>query len=158
MDFRFALRILRRSPGFAAIAVLTLALGIGISTAVFTVYDAVALKPIAARAPGELVRIAGTQNGRDLSPFTWAEYRQIKTGTRSLAGVIATSPPQTITGGPGGAELLQARFVSGDYFDLLGVAPHLGRAFLPSDRDTAAARRLDPRGEVVGLSIRSNDW
>ena len=64
MNLRFALRILRRSPGFAAIAIVTLALGIGINTVVFTIYEAVAMKPIAARAPRELVRITGNQDGQ----------------------------------------------------------------------------------------------
>lgn len=69
MNLRYALRSLLRTPGFVAIAILTLALGIGINTVVFSIFESVALRPIAARAPGELVRISGTQNGREFDLF-----------------------------------------------------------------------------------------
>src|SRR5690349_21435060 len=134
MDFRYGLRVLGRSPGFTAIAILTLGLGIGINTVVFTLYSAVAMKPIAARDPGELVRVTGTQNGHDLDPFTWAQYEQIRSQARSLAGVTATSLPQPIVGAVHGDEVLRVRFVSNNYFDVLGVNAALGRTLLPEDR------------------------
>lgn len=137
MDFRYAVRILSRAPAFTAVAVMTLALGIGINTVVFTLYNAVAFKPIAARAPHELVRIGGSQNGSDLDPFTWTQYRDMQAGLSSMAGLIATSGPYPLAGGAADAAPVQARFVSSNYFELLGVSPIRGRAFLPEDRGVA---------------------
>src|SRR5271165_4619654 len=117
MDLRYALRMLSRSPGFTAVAVLTLALGIGINTIVFTLYGAVALKPIAARAPHELVRITGEQL------FTFAQYDQIRSQAHSLTDVIASAEPQTIVGRIPQSEVFRARLVSDNYFSALGVNP-----------------------------------
>src|SRR5450432_2630061 len=98
MDLRYALRMLFRSPGFAAIAILTLALGIGINTIVFTLYSAVALRPIAARSPRELVRLSVTQNGQRAELFAYWQYQQIRLQTQSFSDVIASSDPQLLVG------------------------------------------------------------
>src|SRR5215475_12260062 len=118
MDLRLALRTLARAPGFTAVAILTLALGIGVNTVVFTLYNAVALKPIAARAPGALARISGTQNGNRLEEFSHQQYEQIRNNTQSFDGVIAISAPQMIAAE---REVLTTRLVSHDYFAVLGV-------------------------------------
>src|SRR5579859_5173658 len=115
MHLRHAVRTLAASPGFTAIAVITLALGIGINTVVFTLFEAVAMKPIAARAPGELVRITGNQGEQRLDAFTMPQYEQIRAQARSFSEVIASSLPVTIVGRPG--DVLRARLVSGNYFD-----------------------------------------
>ncbi|MBZ5623247.1 MAG: ABC transporter permease [Acidobacteriia bacterium] len=140
MDLRYALRLLARSPGFTAIAVVTLAVGIGINTIVFTLYSAVALKPIAARAPQELVRISGNQNGLRLDSFSLRQYTQMCGSTGSFTGMIASSDPQTIVGriadAPAAeAQVLRARFVSDNYFSVLGVVPQIGRGFQEDDRE-----------------------
>jgi len=142
MDLRLALRMLRRAPGFTAVAVLTLALGIGINTVTFTLYEGVALKPIAARAPGELVRISGILGGERVRAFSYGQYQQIREQTRGFSAVIATSAPQTIVGrllqaGSRDAEVLRARLVSDDYFAALGLEPRLGRGFQSGDRAVA---------------------
>jgi predicted permease len=161
MDLRYGLRVLAKAPGFAAIAILTLALGIGINTVVFTLYSAVAMKPIAARDPGELVRVGGTQNGRDLDPFTWPQYQEIQNGTRSFAGVIATSQPQPIAvRSAAGDEVLRARFVSDNYFDVLGVQAALGRTLSAGDRTAAvvsykAWQRMGGDRAVLTRTIRT---
>jgi putative ABC transport system permease protein len=134
MDLRCAFRILARSPGFTAIAVITLALGIGINTIVFTLYGAVALKPISARSPRELVRISGNQNGERLELFNFGQYNQVR-AARSFAAVIATSDAQTIVARLPQPEILHARLVSDDYFAALGVHQALGRGFVAGDRD-----------------------
>jgi len=138
MQLRHALRTLAASPGFTAIAVITLALGIGINTVVFTFYEGVALKPIAARGPGELVRVTGAQDGQRLDAFTLPQYEQIRSQARSLAEVIASSSPQRIVGRlsgrqSGAGEALWARLVSENYFDALGVAVRVGRSFHADD-------------------------
>jgi hypothetical protein len=131
MDLRYALRIFSRSPGFSAIAVFTLALGIGINTVVFTLYSSVALKPIAARAPEQLVRISSSESGRPEDLFTYSQYEQIRRQSRSFSDVIASSDPEIIAARlpqarPGESETLHARLVSGNYFSALGVTPVLG--------------------------------
>ncbi|HLK62168.1 MAG TPA: ADOP family duplicated permease [Bryobacteraceae bacterium] len=142
MDLRYAFRILLRSPGFTTIAVLTLALGIGINTIVFTIYSALALKPIAASAPEQLVRISGSQNGLPLELFSYPQFDQIRQQSRSFSDVIATSDPQLLAGrlpqaAVGDASILRARLVSINYFSALGVRPSLGRGFLPDDSEVA---------------------
>ncbi|HXA51688.1 MAG TPA: ADOP family duplicated permease [Candidatus Acidoferrum sp.] len=160
MDLRYAVRILGRAPGFTAVAVLTLALGIGTNTVVFTLYNAVAFKPIAARAPHELVRIGGSQNGRDLDPFTWEQYQRMRAGLGSMAGVIAASAPQPLAGAAPDALPMNARFVSTNYFDVLGIVPISGRSFLPQDRLVAVVsydfwrKRLDGEPFVVSTTLR----
>jgi hypothetical protein len=160
MDFRYAVRMLSRAPGFTVVAVMTLALGIGLNTVVFTLYNAVAFKPIAARSPHELVRVGGLQNGRDLDPFTWEQYEQMRAGLGSIAGLIATSGPQPLAGAGEEAPPMLARFVSINYFDVLGVTPLRGRAFLPQDRQVAVVsydfwrKRLQADPSVVSKTLR----
>ncbi len=165
MDLRYAVRVLFRSPGFFAIAVLTLALGIGINTVVFTLYSAVALKPIAARRPAELVRISGSQNGQSLSLFSYSQFDQIRLQSHSFSEVIATSDPQILTGRlpraqAGQPELLHARLVSNNYFSALGVTPESGRGFLPDDREVAVishafwTNKLDADPEVLTKTVQ----
>jgi predicted permease len=157
MDFRLAVRTLSRAPGFTAVAVVTLALGIGLNTVVFTIYNAVALKPIAAHAPGELVRIAGTQNGNRLEDFSYQQYQQIRDMTQSFAGVVAISAPQTVAAD---REVLNIRMVSPDYFAMLGVPAAVGRTFVPDDEQAAVlshefwtrTRNADP--SVVSSVVR----
>ncbi|HEV3198944.1 MAG TPA: ADOP family duplicated permease [Bryobacteraceae bacterium] len=139
MDLRYALRILSRSPGFSAIAILTLALGIGINTIVFTLYSAVALKPIAARAPEQLVRISGSQNGQRTELFAYWQYQQILREAH-FSDVIVSSEPQVLAARLPEAresDLVRARLVSNNYFGALGISPALGRGFLPDDREAA---------------------
>lgn len=152
MGLRYAFRTLRRSPGFAFVAILTLSLGIGINTTVFSIYEAVALKPIAARAPEQLVRIGGTRGDN----FSWQEFDEIRTHAHSLAGVIATSTPQTLSGAN---QVFQVRLVSDSYFDVLGVTPRLGRAFGRGERQAAVLsydcwqRKFGGDASVIGRTL-----
>jgi predicted permease len=161
MDLRYGLRVLGKNPGFTAIAILTLGLGIGINTIVFALYSSVAWKPIAAAEPAALVRLGGAQNGRDLDPFTWTQYEQLRAGTQSLSGVLATSLPQPIAVRLNGAEVVRARFVSNNYFDVLGVRAATGRTLLPEDRTAAVIsygfwrRRLGLDPAVLSRTIET---
>lgn len=137
MNLRYAFRTLFRIPGFTAVAVLTLALGIGINTVVFTLYEAVALKPIAARSPKELIRITGSQNGVTFDSFSAAQYHQIEFQMGTTASVIATSGPHVVTALIPRPAALHVRFVSNNYFDILGVAAHIGRTFVSGDATAA---------------------
>ncbi|HEX7117433.1 MAG TPA: ADOP family duplicated permease [Longimicrobiales bacterium] len=138
-DARFAVRSFRRSPGFAAAAVATLALGIGASVAVFAVVNAVVLRPLPYPEPDELVRISpGQVFNITLADAVVAEAPSIVASTGlSLWGLTLT--------GRGDATRLRAQFVDAGFFEVFGVRPLLGRAFGPEHRDPA-------RSGVVVLS------
>ena len=142
MDLRYALRTLARTPGFTALAVATLALGIGVTTVVFTIYGSVAFRRLPVRAAEEMVRLRWRSGGFPSDQFSWSEYQRLATITRSFATVISTSTPQTITcklqdSVPGSSEIARVRLVSANYFDALGVTPVIGRPFGSGDRAVA---------------------
>ena len=157
-DMHYAVRALGRNPGFAAIAVLTLAAGIGVNTAVFTAYNAMALRPVQARHPDRLVQM--TRGDRDPS-FSYPDYTWYRDHNRtfsglaamttevfSMSGVTAAAPVGNGILGAAGLELprvlagasepVTATVVSGNYFQVLGVEAAAGRTFL-ADEDSPAA-------------------
>ncbi len=169
MDLRYALRALAGTPGFTAIAVATLALGIGVNTVVFTIYNSVAFRPLPVRAPGEMVRFQWSNNGFASDGFSWSEYERLAASTKSFTSVIATSTPQTTIcrlpdSTPGSTEVVRVRLVSPNYFDSLGITPQIGRTFQQADRAVAMVshdfwtRRLHADPEVYGktLSVGGN--
>jgi predicted permease len=138
-DLRYGARLLRLSPGFTAVAVASLALGIGANTAIFQLLDAVRLRNLPVKDPGELaeVKIVGGNGGMgmndeygELTRPQWLEIRRLQQG---LAGIFAWS--RDTMGVGEGSEFQQAEgiFVSSDFFRVLGVEPYLGRLFLPED-------------------------
>jgi macrolide transport system ATP-binding/permease protein len=135
IDVRYAWRQLRRSPGFSAIAVLILALGIGANCTVFSFVDALFLKPLAVAHPERLVRIyAKGPSGHYGAGFSYPEFKLLHDHASSYAGLsIETERPQLHL--VLGDDSMEARgeFVSGNYFALLGIQPHLGRSFLPEE-------------------------
>ena len=137
-----ALRQLRRSPGFAVVAILTLALGIGATTAVFAVVDAVMLRQLPFRDPQQLVLVRRAQTGGVVSiETTYPEYREARDGTRSfngLAAVPSSMQPAIWTDGTT-SEPLNAVGASGNLFEVLGAKPMLGRALGPDDDRRGAA-------------------
>lgn len=160
-DLKFSARQLVRSPGFTLAAMATLALGIGINTAAFTVYESVALKPLAARAPGELVRVIATQDQTPVD-LPYAAFESIQRDTRSLRGLLATSGPQQLVvrlSGETESRALTGRFVSDEYFSVLGVSPELGRTFAPGDEnvvvlsDDTWRRLFNADANVVGKTL-----
>ena len=143
-DLGYALRALRRTPGFAAVAILTLALGIGANAAVFSVVDGVMLRPLPYGDPDRLVKIWEHNIPRDrprniANPGNVLDWRA---RTRTLADLsMYTWSGLTLTEG-GSATEISGRAVEPNFFRLLGVQPVLGRDFTPADADTAAARVL----------------
>ena len=119
MSFRYSLRSLAKTPGFTLVAALTLALGIGINTIVFTLYESVVWKPLAVQSPGQIVRLHGVlSHGQRLDTFSYADYLQLRDHNQSFASVVATSAPESVLcvlpgGKPEDAEVVQARLVSG---------------------------------------------
>jgi predicted permease len=135
-DVRYALRTLRQKPGFAAVALLSLALGTGATTAMFTVIDGVLLKPFAYRDPSRLVTLMeqtdwSTPLG-NLWTFTYPNYLDCKRETYSLDMAAWTMHSGTVNA-PGAAEYIAGLDMSADLFSVLGVNVGLGRMFLPEE-------------------------
>jgi len=127
-DLRFALRQLRRNPGFAVVALLTLALGIGATTAVFSVVQGVLLRPLPYSHPDRLVMVWNRWTGYDrtwISPAEVFDYR----GASGLVSMAAFSPNAANLEGESGAERVAAGVVSPGFFGVLGVSPERGRGF-----------------------------
>src|SRR5438309_3438833 len=142
-DVRHALRTLRNAKGFAAVAILTLALGIGLATAVFTVADALLLRRLPIRDQDRLVVLWGQAPDRGFDyPLRLDEAREFARRTRSLAQVALFGYegawPMPIRDGERIARLRGA-IVSGEFFDVLGVQPSLGRALHAEDDVIGAA-------------------
>ncbi len=135
LDLRYALRGLLRAPGFALVAILTLALGIGANTAIFSVVDAVLLRPLAYADPQQLVALRGMVSVRGLVDVgsSAPEFKNFRDDVPALAGAAAVWPININFTGTGSPERLQAAVVSSNYASVLGVAPILGRDFTPAD-------------------------
>lgn len=134
-DIRFGWRMLRKSPGFTAVAVLTLGIGIGANTAIFSFVDALFLKPLAVPKPEQLERVyAKGPSGHYGAGFSFPEFQRMRDHNSSFAALsVETERPQLhlVTGRD--SKEIRGEFVSGSYFGLLGIAPHLGRGFLPEE-------------------------
>ena len=144
-DFRYAVRQLRKSPGFTAVAVITLALGIGANTAIFELLDQALLRGLPVKEPDRLVllRYSGSNTGHLSSRsdgkfyFSYPMYRDLRDRNSVFSGVIATDWAQAGVQWHNQPELVATELVSGNYFDVLGVQPALGRLMVASD-DTVA--------------------
>jgi putative ABC transport system permease protein len=136
-DAPYALRTLRRNPLFAAAAVLTLALGIGGNTAIFTVIRAVLLKPLPYRDPARLVRVTPhtrNQDSDDLGNLSEDRYQEIRSAQSFSALAAHFSSIENVTlSGTGEPEPVHEARVSANFLDTLGVQPALGRSFLPEE-------------------------
>jgi putative ABC transport system permease protein len=137
IDVRYALRMLRKSPGFTVIAILTLALGIGANTAIFSVVDAVLLRPLPYPQPGQLVSVVGPQAVRGGTSYPNLESEQQQNTVFSQMGGEATH--QLTLTGRGEPSLVNTVVVSGGFFPALGVEPLVGRTVLPEDAGQGAA-------------------
>src|SRR5437016_5374582 len=147
-DLKFAFRQLLKNPGFTAVAVLTLALGIGANTAIFSVVNAVLLRPLPYPKPGQLVQLRA---GRPGSPSTFigsATFVEVKAQSQSLARIAAYSGGDMTLTGAGLAERIVSGAVTADFFPLLGVQPAVGRNFT-QEEDTPNG----PRAAILGHSL-----
>ena len=129
-NFRYALRMLMRSPGFTAVAVLTLALGIGANVAVFSVVNALILRPLPVERPSELAFLENARYGPSQS---FPNYRDLRDRNQTFAGLVGyrMAPMELET--DRGAERIWGYLATGNYFDVLGVKPALGRFFHQND-------------------------
>jgi putative ABC transport system permease protein len=134
-DFKYALRALRHSPAFTLVVVVTLALGIGANTAIFSVVRGVLLKPLPHRDGDRLVYLRQSMDGPGGANlgFSVPEVRDFRNGAKSLAGIAEFSSWTLMHQETEGAERISVGLVTGNYFEVMGLAPVLGRLTRPSD-------------------------
>ena len=168
-DVRYALRMLRKNPGFTAIVVTTLALGIGVNTAIFSLVDGILLRPLPYDQPDRLVRVIQSQPqlGLDTWNLSQASFSAIHNNAGSLESVAAYATGGANLTGDGDPERISVANVSADFFKVLGVPPLLGRAFRAGE-DTPGnngvcvisygfwQRRLGADPNIVGRPLNLN--
>ena len=180
-DLRFAARQLRKSPGFTAVAVVTLALGIGANTGIFTVVNGLLLKMLPVRDPqqlavvGDPARVSSRSNGTPRTDvFSYPLYKELRDRNSVFSGLCAAATDHHIEvdAGQGGLpdEKINGRMVSGNYFNVLGLEPAAGRLFSDAD-DTAEGanpvvvlgyeywrRKFALASSTIGKDIRVNGY
>ena len=164
---RYACRRLIKSPGFSATAILSLALGIGATTAIFSLVNAVLLRPSPVADPHEVLEIYESTPDYEYSIFSYPDYRDLRDASKEIfTGVVASRlvPIQLDSGA--GVESLMGEAVTGNYFPLLGIEAHLGRTLQPEDDLTpgghpvvmlsydAWQRRFAADPQIVGKEVR----
>jgi len=131
-DIRYSLRVIAKAPGFALLAILTLALGIGANTTIFSWINSTLLNPVPGLTrPSEVVSLTLSKPGDNPFPFTYPDLEAMRDGQQSFTGIAACSFAQMSLTGKSKPERVWGMVASANYFDVLGVRPILGRAFLP---------------------------
>jgi predicted permease len=178
-DLRYAIRTLRKSPGFTAAVVLTLTLGIGANTAIFTLTDAVMLKSLPVANPGQLYRLGdnnnccvmeGTQNGGSFVLYSYALYKELRDHTPEFSELAAFEPwtsDLNVRRAGSAAQPYKGEYVSANYFPMFGIEPFAGRVLGPADDSPGAPpavvmsyhtwqRRFGSDPSVVGSTVNIN--
>lgn len=166
-DVRYGLRTLARSPVFAVVAILSLATGIGVNTAIFSLIDGLWLRPMAVADGGNITRLFTTSPQSDEQPFSWPEYLEFDRQSRSFSAVVAIGGRGARMERPDGTlELLFINVVSSNFFTTLGVKASEGRVFAPGDGQSLTdhpvvvlghnfwQRRFGGDRSIVGRQIR----
>jgi predicted permease len=175
-DLKYGARLLTKSPGFTAVAALSLALGIGANTTIFTLINAVLLNPLPVEDPSQLVSVFTTDTrnatgfGAGFLPTSPLNYRDYRDKNEVFSGLAAHQGlPLNISGGTGEAQQIFGELVTGNYFDVLGAKPLLGRGFLPDEDKTPGAALVTVLGwgewqkryggdpSIVGRTITLNN-
>src|SRR5579859_7981794 len=175
-DLRSGLRILKKSPGFTIVAILSLALGIGANTAIFTIINAVFLHPLPVQDPAQLVEMytrdtktIDANTGFQLTPTSLPNYEDYRDQNTVFSGLVAATFPLPVNwGGQSEPQQLQVSLVSPNFFDVLGVKAYRGRTFFPSEGKQIGAdpvavlsyalwtQRFGSDPQVVGRTIALN--
>jgi putative ABC transport system permease protein len=166
-DLRFAVRQLLKSPGFTLLAVITLALGIGLNTAIFSLINDLFLRPLPFKEPERVVRIYGESKERDLKqmPFSVPKFWHYRDGQNVFSSIAADWGNGYIMTGMGEPVQLLGGNVTANYFELLGIRPILGRTFLPEEEtkgdivlvtESFWRKRFNSDPMVLGRSITLN--
>ena len=140
-DVRYGFRVLAKSPGFAIVAILTLALGIGANTAIFSMVDSFLFRPLPVKDPQQLTVIAYQQkNGPVLNQFSIAEYHDMRNATpETFSGLFGYQVGMDGLSVDGQADRIMTNYVTGNFFSTLGIKPAVGRLLLPSEGETLNA-------------------
>jgi predicted permease len=175
-DLRYAARVLRKQPGFAATAVLTLALGIGANAAIFSLLNPLLFRPLPVPDPGRLCRVfSGQSDGRAYKRMSYPNYTDLRDHVQSFGSLAASSWPipfnmtlSNLQRDPSQSEVVWGAVVSGNYFTTLGVPVMLGRTFVPEEDSVPDARpvmivshrlwqtKLTGNQQVIGQTLRLN--
>ncbi|HEX8837182.1 MAG TPA: ABC transporter permease [Candidatus Acidoferrum sp.] len=182
-DIRYGLRILGKSPGFTTLALLTLTLGMGVNTTLFTAFDSVALKPLPVDDPGSLVRFkrwfSSGALGSVQDVFSYPEYLNYREQNHAFSGVIAVSWPTQVLanmpaesvpepGAPREPQPLECQLVSRNYFSVLGTNAMVGRVFGAEENQVPGAnpvivlshpfwqRQFNSDGQISGRTLEVN--
>src|SRR5205807_3365489 len=163
-EFRFALRQLRKSPGFTAIAVITIALGIGLNTSIFSLIDDLFMRPLPFKEPQSILHLYSNARERNLLelPVSVPRFQHFRESHTIFDGFAAENPSAFTLTGLGDAVQILGGKVTSNYFDVLGVRPIRGRTFLPNEEEAADVamvtenfwrKRMGGDPDVVGRSI-----
>ena len=168
-DIRFGFRQLLKRPGFAALAIISMALGIGANTSIFSLVDTALLRPLAVKDPSQLVELYGTlHNGADWSLQSYPNYKDYRDRNTVLSGLFVYRVTVASLTVNNSSQRVWGYLVSGNYFDVLGVKPILGRTFLPEEDQTPDShpvavmsyncwqRRFGGNPQIVGTTVEFN--
>jgi predicted permease len=168
-DVRYSVRMLAKAPGFAAIAVLTLALGIGANSTIFSWINSTMLNPIPGmKGSGEVVSLSLGGTSFDPRPFSYPDYLDLRDRNKSFSGLIAADLRSFNLTGNKAPQRVWGTMCTANYFDVLGVRPMLGRGFLPAEDTKAGSSpvvvisyrlwqtRYGGRPNIVGQTISLN--
>lgn len=142
LDLRLAFRRIRQNPGFSTVAILTLALGIGANTAIFSAINAILLRPLPVQNSSELVTLNETLGGNTFPTVSYPNYRDMRDRNTVFSGLSAYRILPASLGLPGSSQRVWGYLVTGNYFEMLGVNAVLGRAFTPEDDKTPGGHPL----------------
>jgi putative ABC transport system permease protein len=140
-DIRYSIRSLLKRPAFTAVVLLTLALGIGVNTAIFSAVNDLVLRPVAAAEPERLAHVffGPTQESRVYDDISWPNYVDLRDRNRTFEGLLGFQFTGVALSENGGraeeerADVIYGEFVTGNYFEVLGISPERGRGFLPEE-------------------------
>jgi predicted permease len=138
-DIRYGIRQLVKNPGFTAVAVLTLALGIGANAALFSVVNGVLLSPLPYPQPEQLVMLHQSKPNFDRGAIPYPNFRDWQKQNQTFSAMAIGRPTGFSLTGTGEAERVSAQFISADFFSVLGVSPLLGRTFVPGEDENGAS-------------------
>ena len=166
-DLRYGLRMLGKNPGFAGIAVLTLALGIGANTALFSIVNGVLLNPLPYQQPGELVALYSRTTDFTHSSISYPNFLDWRHDNKTFTAIAAFRPDNLNLTGMGDAERLKAEMVSATFFPILGVKPIVGRVFTEPEDQVGGSpvaviseglwkRKFGASSDAVGKSMALN--
>ncbi len=168
-DLRYGLRMLLRNPGFTSVAVLSLALGIGANTTIFTLINAIFLQPLPVAHADRLVSVFTTdEKNPGMLPTSFPNYEDYRDKNQVFEGLASFTFLPLSLSGDGQPEQINAQMVTGNYFDLLGVKAAMGRTFLPEESKTPGThpvavlshgfwkRRFGADKDIVGRMLTLN--